>query len=54
MTAQELCTQYEFIVSMIENGNGDKVVEILKNAIKRIDKGETSSSSDNKKDSANN
>lgn len=44
MSDQELCTQYEFIVSMIENGNADKVVEILKNAIKRIDKGETSSS----------
>lgn len=44
MSNQELCTQYEFIVSMIENGNADKVVEILKNAIKRIDKGETSSS----------
>lgn len=36
MTNQELCTQYEFIVSMIENGNQDEVVKILKDAIKRI------------------
>ncbi len=48
MSNQELCTQYEFIVTMIESGNADKVVEILKNAIKRIDKGETSSGEEKK------
>ncbi|MCH5350010.1 MAG: hypothetical protein J1E40_11850 [Oscillospiraceae bacterium] len=49
MSNQELCTQYEFIVTMIESGNADKVVEILKNAIKRIDKGETVSSRNDEK-----
>lgn len=44
MSNQELCTQYELIVSMLEEGKTDKVIKILKNAIKRIDKGETSSS----------
>lgn len=39
MSNQELCTQYEFIVAMIETGNGDKVVEILNDTIQRI-KGE--------------
>ncbi len=42
MSDRELCTQYEFIVTMIESGSADKVVEILKNAIKRIDMIETS------------
>lgn len=44
MSNQELCTQYEFIIAMLESGEIDKVKEILKNAIKRIDKGATSSS----------
>lgn len=48
MSNQELCTQYEFIVTMIESGNADKVVEILKNAIRRIDKGETSNGEEKK------
>lgn len=48
MSNQELCTQYEFIVRMIKKGNYDDVVEILENAIKRIDKGTTSSSQEQK------
>lgn len=50
MSNQELCTQYEFIVSMLESGNTEKVIEILKNAIKRIDKGTTASSQESDKD----
>lgn len=39
MTNQELCTQYELLVALIETGNADKAVAILKDAVKRI-KGE--------------
>ncbi len=39
MTDQELCTQYELLVALIETGNADKAVTILKDAVKRI-KGE--------------
>lgn len=48
MTDQELCTQYEFIVSMIKSGNADEVVKILDDAIKRI-KGVKDSSENDKK-----
>lgn len=54
MSNQELCTQYEFIVRMLKKGNYDDVIEILENAIKRIDKGETSSSNSSKKTDENN
>lgn len=50
MSNQELCTQYELIVSMLESGNSEKVIEILKNAIKRIDKSATSSGQDENND----
>lgn len=43
MTNQELCTQYELLVALIETGNSDKAVEILKDAVKRI-KGENKES----------
>ncbi|MDE7230195.1 MAG: hypothetical protein K2N56_06905 [Oscillospiraceae bacterium] len=36
MTNQELCTQYELLVALIETGNSDKAVAILKDAVKRI------------------
>lgn len=36
MTNQELCTQYELLVALIETGNAEKAVEILKDAVKRI------------------
>lgn len=51
MTDKELCTQYEFIVKMIKKGNYDDVVEILENAIRRIDKGmNTGSQKEDNKD----
>ncbi len=50
MTSDELCTQYELLVALIETGNADKAVEILKDAVKRI-KGTDNESS--KSDSAN-
>lgn len=50
MSNQELCTQYELIVSMLESGKTEEVVKILKKAIKRIDKGETTSDKDNTAD----
>ena len=36
MSNQELCTQYELIVTLLKNGNTDEVVKILDDAIKRI------------------
>lgn len=36
MTDQELCTQYELLIALIETGNSDKAVAILKDAVKRI------------------
>ncbi len=36
MTNQELCTQYELLVALIETGNSDKAVKILKDAVERI------------------
>lgn len=50
MSNQELCTQYQLIVSMLKNGNTDEVIQILESAIKRIDKGETTDNKDIKKD----
>lgn len=54
MTNQELCTLYESLAALIETNNSDKALTILKNAIKRIDKGETSSSNSSKKTDENN
>lgn len=42
MTNQELCTQYELLVALIETGNSERAVAILKDAVKRI-KGELAS-----------
>ncbi len=36
MNDQELCTQYELMVALIESGNTEKTVEILKSAIERL------------------
>ena len=48
MTTQELCTQYELLVALIESGNTEKTVEILKDAIQRL-KGKPSKSDDDDK-----
>lgn len=47
MTNQELCTQYELLVALIESGNTEKTVEILKDAINRL-KGASSKSGNDK------
>ncbi len=47
MTNQELCTQYELLVALIESGNTEKTVEILKGAINRL-KGNPLKSNDSK------
>lgn len=39
MTNQELCTQYELLLALLETGNSDKAVSILKDAVARL-KGE--------------
>ena len=37
MSDKELCTQYEFIIALIESGCGDEAACILKNAVKRME-----------------
>lgn len=44
MQNQELCILLDSIIALLETGNSDKAIEILKNAVTRIDKGMTSSS----------
>ena len=46
MSNQELCMLLDSILALLETGNIDKAIEVLKNGIKRIDKGMTSSSLD--------
>lgn len=36
MTNQELCTQYELIVTLLKSEKQDEVIAILEDAIKRI------------------
>lgn len=36
MTDQELCTQYELIVTLLKSDKQDDVVKILEDAIQRI------------------
>lgn len=36
MNAQELCTQYELIVTLLKSEKQDEVIVILEDAIKRI------------------
>ena len=44
MQNQELCILLDSILALLETNNEDKAKEIIGNAIKRIDKGSTSSS----------
>ncbi len=40
----ELCIHFEMLLALLDTGNTEKAKEILRNAIKRIDRGYTSSS----------
>jgi len=44
MTEAELCMLLECILGLLETGNTDRAIKIIKNGIARIDKGYTSSS----------
>lgn len=44
MSNQELCMLLDSILALLETNNTEKAIEIIKNGIKRIDKGMTSSS----------
>lgn len=46
MNNQELCILLDSILALLETDNVDKAKEIIKNGIKRIDKGTTSSATD--------
>ena len=44
MNNQELCILLDSLLALLETDNTEKAKEIIKNSIKRIDKGNTSSS----------
>lgn len=46
MNNQELCILLDSILALLETDNADKAKEVINNAIKRIDKGNTTSSGD--------
>lgn len=46
MNNQELCILLDSILALLETNNTDKAKEVIKNGIKRIDRGMTSSSTD--------
>lgn len=50
MSNQELCMLLDSILALLETNNTDKAIEVIKNGIKRIDKGITSSSDEKKND----
>ena len=47
MQNQELCIILDSLLALLETGNTEKAKEVIQNAIKRIDKGSTTSSRDN-------
>lgn len=48
MQNQELCILLDSILALLDTDNVNKAKEVIQNAINRIDKGVTSSSSENK------
>lgn len=46
MNNQELCILLDSILALLETNNTEKAKEVIKNGIKRIDRGMTSSSND--------
>lgn len=44
MNNQELCILLDSLLALLETNNTDKAKEVIQNAIKRIDKGMTTSS----------
>lgn len=49
MNSQELCILLDSILALLETDNTEKAKEVIRNGIKRIDKGLTSSSDQDKK-----
>lgn len=50
MGNQELCILLDSILALLETDNIEKAKEVIKNGIKRIDRGMTSSSTDTEKE----
>lgn len=46
MNDQELCILLDSLLALLETDNTEKAKEVIKNGIKRIDKGMTSGSTD--------
>lgn len=46
---QELCMLLESLLALLETDNTEKAIAVIKNGIKRIDKGMTSSETDSDK-----
>lgn len=47
MSNQELCMLLDSLLALLETGNSEKAIIVIKNGIERIDKGATSSTRDN-------
>lgn len=43
MSNQELCMVLDSLLALLETGNTEKAINVIKNGIERIDKGATSS-----------
>ncbi|MCM1578022.1 MAG: hypothetical protein NC078_04405 [Ruminococcus sp.] len=50
MSDDEFCLYLEMLLALLDTGNTDKAREILRNGIKRIDRGYTSSSKEDEKE----
>ena len=50
MNDQEQCILLDSILALLDTDNVDKAKEVIKNGIRRIDKGMTTSGTDNKEE----
>ncbi len=50
MSNQELCLLLDSILALLETNNSERAIEVIRNGIKRIDKGMSQSTRDSNKD----
>ena len=53
MTNNELCILLDSLLALIETNNSDRAVQVIKNAIQRIDKNAVNNTEPNDTDTAN-
>ncbi len=51
MSNQELCLLLDSILALLETNNSERAIEVIRNGIKRIDKGMSQCTRDSNKDS---